>query len=47
MISLPNGEEISCDRASRSILVVIGVVEMIANLKDFPMDEFDVILGMD
>lgn len=47
MISLPNGEKISCHRAFRSVPVVIDGVEMTANLKEFPMDEFDVIFGMD
>ncbi|XP_057518416.1 uncharacterized protein LOC130799333 [Amaranthus tricolor] len=47
VISLPNGEKISCHRAFRSVPVIINEVELTTNLKEFPMDEFNVIFGMD
>ena len=41
------GRKFSCRHAFRSVLIVIGEVDLTADLKEFPMDEFDVILGMD
>ncbi|CAO2813806.1 unnamed protein product [Amaranthus hypochondriacus] len=47
LITLPSGEEYPCNREFRDIAIVISRCELRANLKQFPMIEFDVILGMD
>ena len=47
LITLTSGEEYPCNREFRDIPIVISRCELQANLKEFPMIEFDVILGMD
>ncbi|CAO2817504.1 unnamed protein product [Amaranthus hypochondriacus] len=47
LVTLPSGEEYPCNREFRDIPIVISGCELRANLKEFPMIEFDVILGMD
>jgi len=46
-ISLPSGEDFVCHREFKEVPVVICGSELRADLKEFPMIEFDVILGMD
>jgi len=47
VITLPSGEDFSCLREYRGVPIVISGVQFEADLKEFPMIEFDVILGMD
>ncbi|XP_056695154.1 uncharacterized protein [Spinacia oleracea] len=47
MISLPSGENIACHNEFKDVPVNILGTELLADLKEFPMSEFGVILGVD
>ena len=47
VITLPSGEEFICQREFRGVPIVIAGEQATADLKEFPLMEFDVILGMD
>ena len=47
VITLPSGEEFVCSREFKEVPITIEDTELRADLKEFPLSEFDVILGMD
>ncbi|XP_048493308.2 uncharacterized protein LOC125493825 [Beta vulgaris subsp. vulgaris] len=46
-IMLPSGEVVTCSRVYENALVRIGDVDFETNLIEFPLEDLDIILGMD
>ncbi|XP_074267064.1 uncharacterized protein LOC141590366 [Silene latifolia] len=47
LVDIPSGDSIPCSRVYRDVLVKIGEAVFLANLIEFPLGGFEVILGMD
>ncbi|XP_074265877.1 uncharacterized protein LOC141588329 [Silene latifolia] len=46
-VIIPSGEIVKCDKLYRDVSVIIRGVELFVNLIDFPLDGFEIVLGMD
>ncbi|XP_057248286.1 uncharacterized protein LOC130590244 [Beta vulgaris subsp. vulgaris] len=46
-IMLPSGEVVTCSRVYENVLVRIGEVDFETNLIEFPLEDLEIILGMD
>ncbi|XP_057250791.1 uncharacterized protein LOC130591479 [Beta vulgaris subsp. vulgaris] len=46
-IMLPSGEVVTCSRVYENVLVRIGDVDFETNLIEFPLEDLEIILGMD
>ncbi|XP_074292591.1 uncharacterized protein LOC141619473 [Silene latifolia] len=46
-VFIPSGESVSCSKLYRYVSILVGEVDLPVNLLEFPMDEFEVIVGMD
>ncbi|XP_074283063.1 uncharacterized protein LOC141607615 [Silene latifolia] len=46
-VFIPSGESMSCSKLYRGVSMLVGKVDLRINLLEFPMDRFEVIIGMD
>ncbi|XP_074290321.1 uncharacterized protein LOC141617051 [Silene latifolia] len=46
-VFIPPGESVSCNKLYKTVSMVVGQVELPVNLLEFPMDGFEIIVGMD
>ena len=47
IVTVPSGETVKCQKIHRDVIIKIGDHDFKANLVEFPLPYFDVILGMD
>ncbi|XP_074300801.1 uncharacterized protein LOC141632123 [Silene latifolia] len=45
-VVIPSGEIVKCNKLYRDVSIIIGGVELFVNLIDFPLDGFEIFLGM-